>query len=101
MELKFTPDYEELAIAWQYHLITLLKQKMEQFDVEPETAKEIIGEFIFDMSILHDQEAIQVNGDSYNPRICFDDFAGNLLACDVETNLHDTAFGNTGEAYAD
>jgi hypothetical protein len=101
MELKISLDYEELANEWQYRLITLLKQKMEHFNIEEETAKEIVGEFVFDLSMLHDHEAITVNGNSYNPRICFDDFDGNLITSDVETNLHEFAFDRTGEAYDD
>ena len=101
MELKISTDYEELANTWQYQLITLLKAKMELFDVEEEKAKEIIGEFVFDLAILHDQGEISVNGNVFNPRICFDDFAGNLIASDEQTNLHEFAFASTGEAFGD
>ena len=101
MELRISQDYEEIAMEWQYQLITLLKQKLEQFDVEEETAKEIVGEFVFDLSVLHDQGEITVNGNSYNPRICFDDFADNLVSTEDDTNLHEYAFDRVGEAYAD
>lgn len=101
MELKISTDYEELANSWQYQLIILLKAKMELFDVEEEKAKEIIGEFVFDLAVLHDQGEISVNGTAFNPRICFDDFAGNLISSDEPSNLHEFAFASTGEAFGD
>jgi len=101
MNLKISEDYEELAIEWQYQLIILLKEKLEKFGVDEEKAKEIVGEFIFDLSMLHDQEEIKVNGKSYNPRISFNDFSNNLISSDEESNLHEYAFGSTSEAYGE
>ena len=101
MEIKISEEYEELAIEWQYRLIELLKEKLGKHGVDEDIAKEIVGEFIFDMSMLHDQEEIKVNGKSYNPKICFDDFSGNLVSSDEESNLHEYAFGSTSEAYGE
>ena len=101
MELKITEDYEEIAIEWQYRLVELLKEKLEKFGVNKERAKEIVGEFIFDLSMLHDQEELKVNGKSYKPRISFDDFSGNLISSDEESSLHEYAFGSTSEAYGE
>ncbi|MCP4486463.1 MAG: hypothetical protein GY820_03955 [Gammaproteobacteria bacterium] len=101
MELKITEDYEELATEWQYQVIEILKNKLQSNGVSSEIAKEIVGEFIFDLSMLHDQEEIKVESKSYNPRICFYDFDGKLIATDEETNLHEYAFGSTSEAYGD
>ncbi len=101
MKLKLSEEYEELAIEWQYQLIVLLKEKLEKYGVDPEKAKEIVGEYIFDMSMLHDQGEIEFNGKSYNPRMSFDDFSGNLVSTDEESNLHEYAFGSTSEAYGE
>ena len=101
MELKISEEYEELAIEWQYRLVKLLKEKLAKNNVDKEIAKEIVGEFIFDMSMLHDQEEIRVNGKSYNPRISFDDFSGNLVSSDEESNLHDYASGNISSVYGE
>lgn len=101
MELKLPDDYEELAIEWQFRMIELLKTQLDKYDVNEETAKEIVGEFLFELSMLHDQNEIMVNGKSYNPRIAFNDFSGNLICTDEDTNLHEYAFGSTSEAYGD
>lgn len=101
MELKISAEYEELAIEWQYQLIELLKRKLEKYGIDHAKAKEIIGEFIFDMSMLHDQEEIKVNGKSYIPRISFVDVSGTLISTDEESNLHDYAFGSTSEAFGE
>ncbi len=101
MELKVSEEYEELAIEWQYQMILLLKEKLSKFGVSDDTAKEIVGDFIFDLSMLHDQGEIKVNGKSYNPRISFYDFGNNIISSDEESNLHDYAFGSTGEAYGE
>lgn len=101
MDLELSEGYEELAIEWQYKIIEILKSKLKSNGVADETAKEIVGEFIFDLSMLHDQEEIKIEGQSYNPRISFYDFKGKLISSDEESNLHEYAFGSTSEAYGE
>ncbi|KAF0190450.1 MAG: Uncharacterized protein FD165_2683 [Gammaproteobacteria bacterium] len=101
MELKNSDVYEALAIEWQYQMILVLKEKLLKAGVDDDMAKEIVGEFVFDFALLHDQAAIVVNGKSYNPRISFDDFEGNLISTDEVSNLHEYAFASTGEAYGE
>ncbi len=101
MELKASDKYEELAIEWQYRMIILLKDKLSKYRVEDDIAKEIVGEFSFDFSMLHDQGEIKLNGKPYNPRIGFDDFSENLICSEEESNLHEYAFGSTSEAYGE
>ena len=101
MELKTSDEYEQLAIEWQHQLITILKDKLSKFDVETDLAKEIVGEFAFDFAMLHDQGEITVNDKAYIPRIGFDDFNGNLISSEEESNLHEYAFESTSEAYGE
>ena len=101
MEVEVTEEYEDLATEWQYQVILLLKEKLKKNGITDEVAKEIIGDFTFDLSMLHDQGEIKVDGKSFNPRISFDDFAGKLITTDEETNLHEFAFGSTSEAFDD
>lgn len=101
MEVEVTEEYEELATEWQYQVILLLKEKLKKHGVADDVAKEVIGDFTFDLSMLHDQGEIKVNGRSFNPRISFDDFGGKLITSDEETNLHEYAFGSTSEAFGD
>lgn len=101
MKLEFNEKYEELAIEWQYQMILLLKKSLEKYKIEKRTAKEIVGEFVFDFAMFHDQHEIRMNGKSYNPVICFDDFEGSLVSTDEGFELHDYAFGSTDEAFED
>ena len=99
MVLRTPGDYEELAIEWQYQMILILKEKLSIFSVDEDRAKEIVGEFAFDLTMLHDQEEIKVNEKTYNPSISFDDFNRNLISSDHDSELHEYAFGSTSEAY--
>jgi len=101
MEVRLSEEYEELAIEWQYQMILLLKQTLKKQGVDDVTAKDIVGDFVFDFSTLHDQGEIKREGKFYNPRICFDDFSGALIATDEETGLHEYAFGSTSEAFGE
>jgi hypothetical protein len=101
MNLQESEKYEELATEWQYQMITLLKNTLAKHGVSEVKAKEIIGDFTFDFAMLHDQEEIKHEGKSYNPRISFDDFSGNIHISSDETNLHEYAFGNTSEAFGE
>ncbi len=101
MKICKSTEYEELAVEWQYELILLLKQTLKKNKIKKNAAQEIIGDFVFKLSMLHDQGEIKFNGKSYNPRICFDDFDGTLVIDNDETNLHDYAYGNTGEAFGE
>ena len=99
MNLEITKDYYELALAWQYQLIVLLKETLNEKGIESEQAEDIIGDFAFNLAMLHDQGEIKVEGKEYNPRISFDDFQDNLLTTDEDTYLHEYAYGNTSEAF--
>lgn len=101
MELKNSDEYEQLAIEWQHQMIAILKEKLSKLNIENDLAKEIAGEFAFDFAMLHDQEEIRVNGKSYNPRIVFYDYCGNLISSEEESNLHEYAFESTGDAYGE
>lgn len=99
MKLEISEDYYDLAAEWQYQLIVLLKNTLKEKGIEGEKAIDIIGDFAFNFSILHDQGEIKIDGKSYNPRIAFDNFNGSLIATDEDTYLHEYAFGNTSEAF--
>ena len=99
MELQINENYEELATEWQYQYICILRDKLKKYGVEDSIAQEIVGEFSFDFSMLHDQGEIKVGGKQFNPRIAFDNFSGSLVCSDQESNLHEYAFGSTSEAY--
>jgi len=101
MDLIIDKDYEELALEWQYQLICILRDKLSKFGVANDIAKEIVGEFTFDLAMLHDQGEIKVNGKEFNPRIAFDNFSGALICSNEESNLHEYAYGSSSEAYGE
>lgn len=101
MELKLSEDYYDLATEWQHQLILQLKDVLKEKGIEAEQAKDIIGDFAFNISMLHDQGEIKVKGKSYNPKICFGNFDGTLVATDEDTYLHEFAYGSTNEAFGE
>jgi len=101
MELKMSDDYEGMAIEWQYQLVELLKQSMAKHGVADDKAKEIVGEYMFEMGMLHDQGQIKSGGNTYVPRIGFVDSSGDILVTDEDSDLHEYAFGSTSEAYGE
>ncbi|WP_415776318.1 hypothetical protein ACMYQ1_09960 [Shewanella oncorhynchi] len=78
-----------------------LRDKLNKFGVADDVAKEVVGEFAFDLAILHDQGEIRVNGKDYSPRIAFDNFSNALICTNEESNLHEYAFGSTSEAFGE
>ncbi|MBD3642963.1 hypothetical protein [Alcanivorax sp.] len=101
MKLEITEDYYDIAAEWQYQMIIILRDTLKEKGIVGEQAKDIVGDFAFNLSMLHDQGEIKVDGKSYNPRISFDDFQGKLLTTDEDTYLHEYAFGNTSEAFGE
>ena len=99
MELLQTEKYENLAAEWQYQMIILLKNALEKRGIEGGKAKDICGDFAFDLAMLHDQGEINAEGNEFKPVLCFDDFDGTLHIPDEFFQIHDYAFGNADEAF--
>jgi hypothetical protein len=99
MKFEVSEDYYDLANEWQRQLIELLKETLKYKKVPDDIAKDIIGDFIFKLSMLHDQGEIRVNRKSYNPKICFDDFSETIVGTDEDTYLHEYAFRLTNKAF--
>lgn len=96
MKIIECEDYEELAIEWQFKMITLLKEKLIENKIDSKIAEKICGDFIFDFSMIHDQG--EVNG--LKPVICFDNLNNELIYNSQENfDLHDYAFGSTSLAF--
>ena len=101
MEIEISEDYEDIATEWQYQMIVILKDTLKDKGITGEQAKDIIGDFVFNLSMLHDQGEVKVEGKSYSPRMSFYNFNGKLITTDEETNLHEYAYGNTSEAFGE
>ena len=99
--MKFTvsENYEDLGAEFQYQWISLLKDSLKKHGIADETAKEICGDFTFDLSMLLDQGDITHNGISYRPVISFAPDEESLLMQNPEFEYHEYAFGNISEAF--
>lgn len=100
MKIKQKEIYEDLAAEWQYQMIKLLKDKLIKYKIEKSKAKEICGDFAFDLAMLQDQGNIKYKKKEYRPVICFEKNKKQLIHLpDEDCQLHEYAFGNTDEAF--
>jgi len=100
MEIVNNEKYEELAAEWQYQMVCILKDTLQKYKIDVNIAKEICGDFSFDIAMLQDQGEIRVEGEEFRPVICFESAKGQLMYnSDDDFQLHDYAFGNTDEAF--
>lgn len=100
MEIIIDDTYEQLAAEWQFQMIDILKDTLHKYGVDVKKAKEICGDFAFDLAMLQDQGQIKLEKEEYRPVICFDNMDGKLkYNPDEDFQLHDYAFGNTDEAF--
>jgi hypothetical protein len=93
--------YENLCAEFQYRWIVSLRDTLKKYGVPTETAKEICGEFSFDLSMMFDQGEIDHDGVTYRPVVAFTDDEDDpvLIAPDNYVEFHEYAFGTTDEAY--
>lgn len=101
MKIELSSQYYEMAAEWQKCLTRLLEAELRKRGIDSETAQDICGDFIFNVSMLHDQGEIRHNRTDFNPRISFDDFNGSLLSIDEDTYLHEFAYKSVAEAFDD
>ena len=102
MEVVNNEKYEELAAEWQYQMICILKDTLKKHKIDSDKAKEICGDFSFDLAMLQDQGEIRVEREEYRPVICFENTEEELMYnSDDDFQLHDYAFGNSDEAFGD
>lgn len=100
MEVVMDDTYEQLAAEWQFQMIEILKRTLHKYGVDFKKAKDICGDFAFDLAMLQDQGQIKLDRDEYRPVICFDNMDGKLkYNSNNDFQLHDYAFGNTDEAF--
>jgi len=99
MNLELSPEYYEMAAEWQRSLVRLLKEELRKRKIDAETSRDICGDFIFNVSMLHDQGEIRYNGAELNPKISFDNFEGSLLSTSEDTYLHEFAYRSAGEVF--
>jgi hypothetical protein len=100
MEVIFDDDYERLAAEFQYEQVRLLKDALKRHGVPTEVAKQVCGDFTFDLAMLLDQGEINVNGETYSPCLAFmQGENGPLYAHTDEVEFHEYAFGTAADVY--
>lgn len=100
MKINTTEKYEDLAAEWQYQMLRILKETLSRHKVTADVAKEICGDFAFDLAMLQDQGEITVESEEFRPVICFDNLEGELhFNTDDQFQLHDYAYGTNSELF--
>lgn len=64
-------QYEDLSGEFQERWIVLLRDCLRKHGIPHASAKEICGEFSFDLSMLFDQGAFERQGKTYRPVVAF------------------------------
>lgn len=101
MKLELSSDYYEIAVEWQKCVTRLLDEELRKRGIDAETAQDICGDFIFSVSMLHDQGEIEHNSVPYKPRIFFHDLDDKLISIEEDTYLHEFAYQSVAGAFDD
>ena len=93
--------YEGLCAEFQRQWVGLLIDTLKKHGLPVDSAKEICGEFSFNLSMLFDQGEIDISGTTYRPVVAFtdDEEEPAILIRTDGPEFHEHAFGTTAEAY--
>jgi hypothetical protein len=83
--------YEEIAAKYQYRLIALLDDTLQETGITDQTMRQdICAKFIFRLGNFHDQQWFMAKGQTFHPALCF---TKEFLDTDTDVD-------NLGEVYA-
>ena len=101
MKIDENEKYEELCATFQYQWIVLLKNSLKKHGIPTATAKEICGDFSFDLSMLFDQGDFELEGSLFRPVLAFtdDEDEPTLIVQEGSVEFHEYAFGTTDEVF--
>jgi len=99
MTIVVDDKYELLAAEFQYQQILLLKQTLEKYGIQPDVAKNICGDFTFDLAVMLDQGEIELEGEAFRPGITFTADEETFYVQPAEVEYHDYAYGTTDEVF--
>jgi hypothetical protein len=91
--------YQHLAAEFQRQQILMLKKTLEKYAVQPELAKNICGDFTFDLSIMLDQGEIELDGEAFRPGIAFTADEEDYYVQPADVEYHEYAYGTTSEIF--
>lgn len=99
MSTVLDDKYEELAAQFQYQQILILKNTLKKYGVLGELAKEICGDFSFDLAMLIDQGELDSGGETYRPSIAFTSDEEVYFVQTEEVEFHEYAYGTTANIF--
>ena len=91
--------YANLAADFQRAQVRMLRQVLKKFGVAGKTAKDICGEFSFDLAMLFDQGEFDLGGESYRPCVAFTSDEEVFYVQPASIEYHEYAFGTTAEVF--
>lgn len=101
MHIEAADNYEELCETFQYRVAQAIKEALAKYGVAPDIAKEICGDAVFDISMLFDQDLLEVDGQSYRAVLAFseDTEEETYILDDGVLCMHEYAFGTVDQVY--
>src|SRR3970282_1053875 len=99
MAILVNDKYKLLAAKFQYQQILMLKQTIEKYGVQSELAKNICGDFTFDLSVMFDQGEIELDGETFRPCIAFTADEEDYYVQPADVEYHEYAYGTTNEVF--
>jgi hypothetical protein len=93
--------YKDLCAEFQHQWIAALRDTLKKHGIPANLAKDICGDFSFDLSMLFDQGEIDAGGDTYRPVVAFTDDADEpaLIFEYGAVEFHEYAFGTTADVF--
>ena len=91
MELVKANEYEDLSMEFQYQIVELLDKALAAKGIAKAERSDICGNFIFDLSMLLDEGAIEHAEKSYSPAVAFE--SSDQLYVNSGVLFHEYAFG--------
>ena len=99
MEIIDKEKYEALAEKFQREHVDRLKQTLSKFGVGHTVAKEICGEFSFELSMLFDQGELTLEKEIFRPVVAFTSDEETFLVQPASVAFHEYVFGTVADAY--
>lgn len=99
MSVVLDERYADLAAQFQRAQISILRNTLKKYGVVGKTARDICGEFSFDLAMLFDQGELDAEGESYRPCVAFTADEETFYIQPAHIEYHEYAFGTTAEVF--
>jgi hypothetical protein len=91
--------YADLAAQFQRAQIAMLRDTLKKYGVVGNAARDICGEFSFDLAMVFDQGELDLDGSSYRSCVTFTADEEVFYVQPVDVQYHEYAFGTTAEVF--